>query len=101
LALLGDYYTNGSYAFRVESNYALRYRFRGNLSMRFEAVINSQRGFPDYSKSNIYNIRWTHNQDAKANPNSRFTASVNLGSSQFFQASINQLNTPNFLNKQV
>lgn len=98
LALLGDYYTNGSYAFRVESNYAVRYRFRGNLSMRFEAVINSQRGFPDYSKSNIYNIRWTHNQDAKANPNSRFTASVNLGSSQFFQASINQLNTPNFLN---
>ncbi|MEM6720091.1 MAG: putative LPS assembly protein LptD [Bacteroidota bacterium] len=98
LALLGDYYTNGSYAFRVESNYALRYRFRGNLSMRFEAVINSQRGFPDYSKSNIYNIRWTHNQDAKANPNSRFSASVNLGSSQFYQASINQLNTPNFLN---
>lgn len=98
LALLGDYYTNGSYAFRVESNYALRYRFRGNLSMRFEAVINSQRGFPDYSKSNIYNIRWSHNQDAKANPNSRFSASVNLGSSQFYQASINQLNTPNFLN---
>ncbi len=98
LALLGDYYTNGSYAFRVESNYALRYRFRGNLSMRFEAVINSQRGFPDYSKSNIYNIRWSHNQDAKANPNSRFSASVNLGSSSFYQASINQLNTPNFLN---
>ncbi|AXG71470.1 LPS-assembly protein LptD [Kordia sp. SMS9] len=98
LALLGDYYTNGSYAFRIESNYALRYRFRGNLSMRFEAVINSQRGFPDYSKSNIYNIRWSHNQDQKANPNSRFSASVNLGSSQFFQASINQLNTPNFLN---
>lgn len=98
LALLGDYYTNGSYAFRGESNYALRYRFRGNLSVRFEAVINSQRGFPDYSKSNIYNIRWSHNQDAKANPNSRFSASVNLGSSSFYQASINQLNTPNFLN---
>ncbi len=98
LALLADYYTNGSYAFRGESNYAVRYRFRGNLSVRFEALINSQRGFPDYSKSNIYNIRWSHNQDAKANPNSRFSASVNLGSSQFYQASINQLNTPNFLN---
>ncbi|WP_394332088.1 putative LPS assembly protein LptD [Kordia zhangzhouensis] len=98
LALLGDYYTNGSYALRGESNYALRYRFRGNLSVRFEAVINSQRGFPDYSKSNIYNIRWSHNQDPKANPNSRFSASVNLGSSQYYQASINQLNTPNFLN---
>ncbi len=101
LALLGDYYTNGSYAFRGETNYALRYRFRGNLSFRFEALINSQRGFPDYSKSNIYNIRWSHNQDPKANPNSRFSASVNLGSSQYYQSSINQLNTPNFLNNSL
>ena len=98
LALLGDYYTNGSYAMRGETNYALKYRFRGNLSVRFETLINSQRGFPDYSKSNIYNIRWSHTQDAKANPNSRFSASVNLGSSTFYQQSVNQLNTPNFLN---
>lgn len=98
LALLGDYYTNGSYAMRGETNYAVRYRFRGNLSVRFETLINSQRGFPDYSKSNIYNIRWSHTQDAKANPNSRFSASVNLGSSSFYQQSVNQLNTPNFLN---
>jgi hypothetical protein len=98
LAVLGDYYTNGSYGLRFESNYALRYKFKGNLSFRFENLINSERGFPDYSKSNIYNIRWSHSQDSKASPSSRFSASVNLGSSRYYQQSINQLNGSNFLN---
>lgn len=98
LALLGDYYTNGSYGFRTETNYAKRYKFRGALRFRYENNIESQRGFPDYSRSTIYNIQWNHSQDAKANPNSRLSASVNFGSSQYYQNSFNQLNTPNFLN---
>ena len=98
LATLGDYYTNGSYGLRLESNYAVRYKFRGNLSFRYENLINSERGFPDYSKSIIYNLRWNQSQDSKSNPSSRFSASVNLGSSTYYQESINQLNTSNFLN---
>lgn len=97
LLALGDYYTNGSYGLRLESNYALRYRFRGNMSFRYERLLNSERGFPDFSESSLYNIRWSHNQDAKANPSSRFSASVNLGSSRYYQESINQINTGNFL----
>ena len=98
LALLGDYYTNGSYGLRAETSYSVRYKFKGSLAFRFENLINSQRGFPDYSRSTVYNIRWSHSQDAKSSPNSRFSASVNLGSSQYYQLSYNQLNTPNFLN---
>ena len=98
LATLGDYYTNGSYGLRLESNYAVRYKFRGSLSFRYENLINSERGFPDYSKSIIYNLRWNQSQDGKSNPSSRFSASVNLGSSTYYQESINQLNTSNFLN---
>ena len=98
LALLGDYYTNGSYGLRLESNYAVRYKFRGGLSFRYENLINSERGFPDYSKSIIYNLRWNQSQDSKSNPSSRFSASVNLGSSTYYQQSINQLNNSNFLN---
>jgi len=98
LATLGDYYTNGSYGLRLESNYAVRYKFRGALSFRYENLINSERGFPDYSKSIIYNLRWNQSQDSKSNPSSRFSASVNLGSSTYYQESINQLNTSNFLN---
>ena len=98
LAVTGDYYTNGSYGLRVQSSYAVRYKFRGNLSFRFENLITSERGFPDYANSSIYNLRWSHNQDSKSNPNSRFSASVNLGSSRYYQQSINQVNASNFLN---
>jgi lipopolysaccharide assembly outer membrane protein LptD (OstA) len=97
LTVLGDYYTNGSYGLRLESAYALRYKFRGNLSFRLEKLINSERGFPDFSESSLYNIRWNHNQDAKANPSSRFAASVNLGSSRYFAQSINQTNNASAL----
>jgi lipopolysaccharide assembly outer membrane protein LptD (OstA) len=98
LATIGDIYTNGSYGLRLESNYAKRYKFRGNLGFRFENIIQSERGFPDYSKSSIYNIRWSHSQDAKSNPSSRFSSSVNLGSSRYYQESRNQLNIPNTQN---
>ena len=98
LAIYGDYYTNGSYGFRAENAYAVRYKFRGNLSFRYENLITSERGFPDYARNTIYNLRWSHSQDSKANPNSRFSASVNLGSSTYYRNSLNQINTGNFLN---
>lgn len=98
LAVLGDYYTNGSYGLRIENNYAVRYKYRGNLSFRYENLLTSERGFSDFSQSTIYNIRWSHSQDTKANPNARFSASVNLGSSSYFQESVNQLNQSSFLN---
>ncbi len=101
LTLQGDYYSNGSYTFAIESAYALRYKFRGNLRLRYENNLTSERGFPDFARTTTYNIQWSHNQDTKANPNSRFSASVNFGSSDFFQQSTNQLNTGNFLNNQI
>ncbi len=92
ITLLGDYYTNGSYGLRAESSYALKYNFNGNVSIRYENLIDEQRGFPGFAQTSVYNIRWSHTQDAKANPSSRFSASVNLGSSRYFQESINQTN---------
>ncbi len=98
LTVLGDYYTNGSYGMRFESAYAKRYKFRGNVNVRFENLITSERGYPDYSKQNIYNIQWSHSRDSKANPSSSFSASVNLGSSKYFKQSINQTNMGSQLN---
>ena len=92
LTVLGDAYSNGSWGTRLRSNYRKRYRFGGSFNFNFENNINGIRGFDDFSKANNFNIRWSHNQDAKASPNSRFTASVNLGSSKFFRESQNQFN---------
>ncbi|MCK4562198.1 MAG: LPS-assembly protein LptD, partial [Flavobacteriaceae bacterium] len=97
LAVLADIYTNGSWGVRTESNYSLRYKYNGNFSFRYENLINSQRGFPDYSKSTNFFVRWSHSQSAQSNPNSRFSASVNFGSSSFFTESLNELSSPQYL----
>ncbi|EIA07976.1 putative LPS assembly protein LptD [Flavobacterium frigoris] len=101
LTVSGDYYTNGSYGMRFESSYAKRYSYRGNLNFRFENLITSERGYPDYLKQKIYNLQWSHARDSKANPNSSFSASVNLGSSKYFKQSINQANIGSNLNNQL
>ncbi|TXD46566.1 putative LPS assembly protein LptD [Polaribacter sp. IC073] len=92
LGITGDAYSNGSWGFRASSNYNKRYSFNGAFNFSYENNINGIRGFDDFSKSNNFNLRWNHNQDTKASPNSRFTASVNLGSSKFFRESQNQFN---------
>lgn len=96
-SLLGDYYTNGSYALRGESSYKLKYKYTGSVSARYEKLVQEERGFPGFDERANYNIRWSHNQDAKSNPSSRFSASVNLGSSQYFRESINQVNNASAL----
>lgn len=101
LAVLGDYYTNGSYGLRAESSYAKRYKFSGRFNFRFENNIQSEKGFPDYVKSKQYNIQWSHSQDAKVAANSRFSASVNLGSSQYYRQSINMNNVGSSLNNNL
>ena len=84
LAVLADLYTNGSWGLRTESGYAKRYKFSGRFDLKYENLISSLKGFDDYSRSSNYNIRWSHSQDSKASPNSRFSASVNLGSSKYY-----------------
>ena len=92
LTLTGDAWANGSWGIRANSNYRKRYRFSGAFSFNFENNISGIRGFDDFSKSNNFNLRWNHSQDGKANPNARFSASVNLGSSSYFRESLNQFN---------
>lgn len=98
LAVLGDIYSNGSWGLRAESGYKKRYKYSGSFDVRYENLASSLKGLDDYSKTTNYNIRWSHSQDTKASPNSRFSASVNLGSSQYFKQSNNEINTNAFLN---
>jgi lipopolysaccharide assembly outer membrane protein LptD (OstA) len=98
LEVLGDVYSNGGWALRTNSQYYVRYKFSGNVNLSFEKIIESTRGFDDFSEANNFNFQWSHRQDTKASPNSNFSASVNIGSSQFFRQSLNEFNTSNFLN---
>lgn len=98
LTLLGDYYTKGTFALNAQSQYRKRYKYNGNFNLRYENIVESERGLPDYMSAKIYNIQWSHSQDAKANPNSRFSASVNLGSSSYFRNSLNTQNIGSNMN---
>ena len=97
LELLGDVYSNGSWGFRTNSQYYVRYKFSGGFNLSFEKLIRSTRGFDDYSEATNFNVRWSHRQDTKSSPNSNFSASVNLGSSQYYRQSLNEFNNSNFL----
>lgn len=101
LTVVGNYATNTSFALRTESNYSKRYRYSGNVNLRFENNITSERGLDDFSKATEYNIQWSHRRAAQANPNSTFSASVNFGSSQFFNNSTNQSNIGAQLNSDL
>ncbi len=101
VSLTGDLYSNGSYGLWAQSVYSQRYKYRGTVNIRYENQVNSQKGFDDYSRSKNYNIQISHSQDQKSSPDSRFSASVNLGSSQYYRNSLNQNNLPNTQNNNL
>ena len=83
LALSGNLYTNGTWMINALTNYVKRYKYSGKFSFSYANNITGHKGLSDYTKSTNYRIDWSYNQDAKANPGSRFSASVNMSSSGF------------------
>lgn len=83
LSLTGDIYTNGTWRVLTSTNYSKRYKFNGSFSFNYANNIIGYKGLEDYSKTSNYSVRWTHSQDAKAKPGTRFSASVNLSSAGF------------------
>ncbi len=99
LELRGDIYTKGTWAINANSNYLKRYKYHGSLSISYREDVTGEKDFPDYKKSNNMSIRWSHSQDAKANPYFTFSSSVNFSTSGFNQSNINSYYDPN-LNSQ-
>lgn len=83
LKLTGDIYTKGSWALGLNTNYIKRYKFSGNIDMHYQTTILGEKNMPDYSVSKDFRFNWTHRQDEKANPYSRFSASVNFSTSSY------------------
>ena len=83
LALKGDFYSKGSWAMKSLMRYKKRYKYSGNLNLSYGNMINSEKGFSDYSLKKDFFIRWNHNQDPKSNPSFLFSANVNAGSSTY------------------
>ena len=89
LQLTGDIYTKGTWALNLQSSYVKRYKFRGSLSIAYRNDVTSEKDLPDYQKATNMSIRWSHSQDAKANPYSTFSANVNFSTSGYNRSNIN------------
>lgn len=93
LALTGEIYTKGSWGLTAQSSYRMRYKFSGNFNISYLTTITGDKGSPDYSKQKNFRVSWTHSQDAKANPNLTFSASVNFATSGYERNDINSYYT--------
>lgn len=85
LAITGDYYSLGTWGTDMNFRFRKRYKFNSNFSASYKQTVKSEQGLPDYFKSNDFQVRWSHSQDAKANPTSSFNANVNFSSSSYDQ----------------
>jgi lipopolysaccharide assembly outer membrane protein LptD (OstA) len=83
LFLVGDIYSHGSWAVKPRLKYNYRYHYNGNLNFSYASNKIGDVGSPDYQKSSDFNVQWTHIQDPKARPHSRFSANVNIVSQNF------------------
>lgn len=84
--LITNIYTNGSYDATFSSNYLKRYKYNGGINLTFSSLRNGLEGTPEYKPQTAFNISWNHSQAANARPNTTFSASVNAGTSNFYQA---------------
>lgn len=84
LSLIGDLYTNLSWAAEAKANYYKRYRYKGSFDARYGITKEGIRGDTNsYNEFSDFKFTWQHSQDAKANPYSRFSADVNLQSRNY------------------
>ena len=88
LTVLGDIYSRGSWAIKPKFRYKKRYKYNGNLDLGYAVNVVSSQGAPDYSKSTDFRIRWVFNQDPKARPNGRFSADVNIVTSNYVKYNV-------------
>jgi hypothetical protein len=78
----GTYYSNGSYELNSVLDYMNRYKYNGNLALSYGSHNYALAGDPP---ARDFHITWSHSQNPNASPGSTFSASVNAGTSSFYQ----------------
>ncbi|MBW3545070.1 MAG: LPS-assembly protein LptD, partial [Bacteroidetes bacterium] len=96
LALTGEIYTKGSRGFQVASNYRNRYSYSGNFSLRYNQQNLGIEGDQDLQRD--FWVNWSHNPESKGN--SRFSASVNAGTTTYTQNNFSMNNFERNQNQQ-
>ena len=91
LKMTGDIFTKGSWRLSGLTNYNKRYKYSGTLQADYQVTKTGDKGMPDYTVAKDFKVVWNHRQDAKASPNTTFSASVNFSTSSYERSNINNL----------
>lgn len=97
LKLIGEIYTKGSWGLSAASNYRKRYKYSGSFMASYQNTINGEKNMPDYTKQTSFKVQWSHRQDAKANPYSQLSASVNFATSSYEKNNLSSMYNPQSL----
>ncbi len=84
--ITGDIYSVGGWGLKSQSIYKKRYRYSGSMNLDYQKFKSPETDENplDY---NSFKISWSHNPESRGN--SRFSASVNAGSTSYFNNIIN------------
>lgn len=94
LKLTGEIYTKGSWGISAQTTYKKRYKYSGNFYFNYQVTKTGEKNMPDYSVEKNFKLQWTHRQDALANPNSSFSASVNFATTSYEKNNLSSLYDP-------
>ena len=97
LKLIGEIYTKGSWGLSAASNYKKRYRYSGSFLASYQNTVSGEKNMPDYTKQTSFKVVWSHRQDAKANPYSQLSASVNFATSSYEKNNLTSMYNPQTL----
>lgn len=90
LAVTGDFYTKGSNAVTVNSNYRKRYKYGGNVTFN----LTNNKLSPDIEKTqkiHDFRVTWSHSPQTRGT--GRFAASVNIATATYTQNNYLGVNT--------
>lgn len=96
LAVTGEIYTKGSWGVSGRSTYKKRYKYSGSFDISYLTTVLGDKGLPDYSKQNNFQVVWSHSMDSKSNPNMSFSASVNFSTSGYTRNDLNSYYSNSF-----
>ena len=94
LKLTGEIFTKGSWGASAISNYRKRYKYSGSVNLSYMVTKKGEKNMPDYSVTKNFKVVWSHRQDAKANPNQNFSASVNYATSNYERNNLSSMYNP-------
>jgi len=94
LRLTGEIYTKGSWGLSAQTTYKKRYKYSGNFYFNYQVTKEGEKNMPDYSVVKNFKLQWSHRQDAKASPNSSFSASVNFATQSYEKNNLTSLYNP-------